>query len=145
MSEALISLSHWTRNFFCVFWAVQSENRLVQPGLGLKRMSLSSVVSDFLVKGREPVELSDQLFPPVDINGIRRTCRQTSGAEDGAANLPNLTETISAAEGAILAELQERNSFTSTLTIGSKQRTGKGARWHTNGNSMRSKMRRKRG
>ena len=71
-------------------------------------MSLSSVVSDFLVKGREPVELSDQLFPPVDINGIRRTCRPDQcGAEDGAANLPNpKAETISAAEGAILAELQ---------------------------------------
>lgn len=71
-------------------------------------MSLSSVVSDFLSKGREPVEPSDRIFPPADIDGIRRDCRpEQCGAEDGAANIPSPeAKTLSAAENAILAELE---------------------------------------
>ena len=71
-------------------------------------MSLSSVVSDFLSKGREPVEPSDRIFPPIDLDGIRRDCKpEQRGAEDGAANLPSPeAKTLSAAENAILAELE---------------------------------------
>ena len=71
-------------------------------------MSLSSVVSDFLSKGREPIEPSARIFPPVDIEAIRRDCRpEQRGAEDGAANLPSpKAETLSATELAILAELE---------------------------------------
>ena len=71
-------------------------------------LSLAKVTREFLSKGREPVEPSDRIFPPVDIDNIRNDTKpQIKGQEEGDAGIPFKQATaLSATENAILAEFE---------------------------------------
>ena len=71
-------------------------------------MSLAKITREFLSKGREPVEPSDRIFPPVDVDNIRSdTTPQVKGQVDGEAGVPLQQATaLTATELAILAEFE---------------------------------------
>ena len=82
-------------------------------------LSLAKVTREFLSKGREPVEPSDRIFPPVDIDNIRNDTKpQIKGQEEGDAGIPFKQATaLSATENAILAEFERVQTYTSILMI----------------------------